>query len=97
MSDDEQFYDTEIAPRLLVIAEMCKERGFALVAHVQWELDGSGRTEQTPHGKWPDTRIVQYAARCHGNIDELIMALLRDGKEYGHNSWCLHKLETRAE
>lgn len=96
MSDDEQFYDTEIAPRLLVIAEMCKARGFALVAHVQWSEEDSGRTERTPHGQWPATRIVQYAARCHGNVDSLIAALLRDGQEYGHNSMFLHRLETRA-
>ena len=86
---DEEFYDTEIVPRLLAVAQLCRGRGFALVAHCQWSPGDSGRIEQTPHGLWPATRIVQYAARAQGNADTLFMALQRDGKERGHNSIAL--------
>ena len=90
--NDEEFYDTEIAPKLLTVAALCKERGFALVAHCQWSADDSGRTEQTPHGLWPATRIVQYAVRANGNTDSLIISLQRDGKEHGHQSFALELL-----
>lgn len=94
---DEEFYDAEIGPRLLAVAQLCKERGFALVAYCQWSADDCGRTEQTPHGLWPATRIVQYAARAHGNVDALIMALQRDGEKHGHSSMALHLLGSNKQ
>lgn len=40
----EKFYDEKIAPDLLRLGEMCREKGLSFVCGVEWELDQVGRT-----------------------------------------------------
>lgn len=89
---NEQFYDEEIAPELLRLCALCKERGMAFVASVEFDpLNmGRGRTEFQP----VDTaetlsaaqRLVHWAARANGNIDSLMIAVDRHAREHGHSS-----------
>lgn len=87
----EETYDTEIAPVLMAIANRCKELGWSMVASVEWQVGETGRTET--HPAWnvdglpsAKQKLVHYAARCHGNIDAMLMACIRDAEKYGHSS-----------
>ena len=104
MAPEEQ-YDTEIAPALLAVAKRCQELGFPMVASVEWERGEAsrGRTEFCPATKNDETRpsaaqlLVHYAARCNGNIDSFLMAVIRDAEKYGHGSMYLKILGCKNE
>lgn len=94
---NEEFYDTEIAPILLKLRDLCAARKMAFVASVEFDPSSSaiGRTEYQP----PDDgsisaaqRLVHWAARSQGNIDKLFMACDRHGREHGHSSIYLQLL-----
>lgn len=93
----EKIYDEQVAPLILEAAKICERNGIGLVAHCQWSEHDFGRTETTPHNKWPAMRIAQYGSRCRGNVDSLIWALVADGEQHGHNSLELHLRELRQK
>jgi hypothetical protein len=96
----EQIYDAEIAPALLKIAQRCQELGFPFVACCEWEkAEGQrGHTEFCPATTDIQTRptsgqlLVHYAARSKGNIDALLMGVMKDSRKYGHSSIYLYQL-----
>lgn len=96
----EQIYDEEIAPALRAISLRCEELGFPFVAQVEWKTGETGRTEFCPRtdGSGPQPRpsakqlLTHYAARCHGNIDSMLMAVIRDAQKFGHSSAYLYIL-----
>lgn len=81
----EEFYDTEIAPVLLGLAAKCQESGLSMVCDVEWESDpaafeldsGRGTTSVLAKGSSFAIRLVELAARVSGNVDGMIMALLK--------------------
>jgi hypothetical protein len=88
---NEEIYDTEIAPALLKVSERCKELGFPMIANVEYEHGETGRTEFCPAtngDERPSAKqlLVHYAARCNGNIDSFLMAVIKDAEKYGHGS-----------
>ena len=95
---NEEFYDSEISPTLLALANKCQERNMAFIACVEYDPPnhGIGRTDCCP----PDTsdklsssqRLVHWAARSGGNIDKLIMACYRHAEKHGHSSVYLQLL-----
>lgn len=101
----EETYDAEIAPALLAVAKRCQELGFPMVASVEWEPGENGRTEFCPPtnetGDLPRPSakqlLVHYAARCNGNIDSMLMAVLKDAEKYGHGSAYLRILGCKNE
>src|SRR6185312_11881682 len=103
MSDAEAFYDKEIAPRLLEIAEQCKGNGMSLVAVVEFEVGEVGLTLQTAgiDACGPQFRLAAHGARCFGNADKLISYLLDDDKKHadenGSRSMFLRQLARGAK
>jgi hypothetical protein len=98
---NEEIYDTEIAPQLLNISVRCRELKMPFVASVEYERGKSGRTEFCPNlngDERPSTKqlFVHYAARCNGNVDALIMAIIKDAEKYGHGSMYLHMLKVKT-
>ena len=95
---NEEFYDNEIAPKLMELAAQCQERGMAFIACVEYDppSHGIGRTEYCP----PDDsrklsasqRLTHWSARSKGNVDALIMAIDKHAKEHGHSSVYLRML-----
>lgn len=91
----EEIYDSEIAPVLLKLVNRCQEVGMSFVACVEYDPanQGYGRTEfQMPDegGKLSAAqRLVHWAARSEGNIDKLMMACDKHGREHGHSSMYL--------
>jgi hypothetical protein len=88
----EKLYDEEIAPKLLELCKLAQKHGMSFVACVEYDPTnaGYGRTEwQAPDegGKLSAAqRLVHWAARSEGNIDRLMMAVDRHGREHGHSS-----------
>lgn len=98
----EETYDAEIAPVLLKLAERCKELGFPFAASVEWQPGETGRTES--HPPWNENglpsakqKLVHYAARCNGNIDAFLNAVMRDAEQFGHSSMYLKMLGCKNE
>jgi hypothetical protein len=75
MSEDA--YDSEIAPRLLELAERCKELNMPFVAAVEYE---PGQLASTASGVERDdlTILVPYLASRYANrFDDIALALAR--------------------
>lgn len=100
---NEEIYDAEIAPALMKIAQRCQELGFPMAASVEWESGETGRTEFCPKmdGSAPRPSakqlLVHYAARCNGNIDSMLMAVVRDAEKFGHSSMYLYRLGVKEK
>jgi hypothetical protein len=74
------------------LAKQCQERGMSLVAVCQYDSDGSGTTRTLTGSLLPHIRLTDYAAQAKGNVDSLILALVKDGDKYGHNSLFLRQI-----
>ena len=71
-------YDEIVAPALAEIARKVEAMGGSLIARVEWQPGESGITQigpMTSAGQW----MTQYAAHSHGNIDAMVMNILRAG------------------
>ena len=91
-AEREQFYDREIAPVLMDLADKCESNGLSLAAMVEWEPGETGRTATLSAHAGFGIRMAEAAMRSHGNVDALIMALMKYATESGHSSACLHLL-----
>lgn len=93
---NEEFYDREVAPALKALMERCNARGMAFVCDVGL-ADGSGAKGSTrvcPDGNGVAVAMTWMASAANGCADSLIAALVKHGKENGHNSVYLRLLET---
>ncbi len=88
----EAFYDREIAPELLGLAKACEARGLSFVATVGWGPQATGITATIrPHAALA-LRLAHCAARSHGNVDAIIIAMMKYGRQDGHSSIFLKQL-----
>jgi len=92
MTTKEEFYDQVIAPKLLAIGKECQDNGLGFSAAVEYEPHSLGRTSCWPKDASFAIRLVDIAIQVHGNVDQLIWALMRHGRENGHSSVCLRIL-----
>ena len=97
MTDNEVFYDIHIAPKLAELAKQCEARGMPFLALVEWEPGEGGRTCVLPPGSSFGIRMAELAARARGNVDSLILALMRYAGQHGHSSICLSRLGVARE
>lgn len=93
----EAFYDREIAPLLLELANKCQANDMSLVASVEWEPGKAGRTMSVRDTAGIALNMVRWAAEAQGNADSLILRMKKHGEEYGHNSMCLHMLGAKYD
>ncbi|MEO5331342.1 MAG: hypothetical protein H7839_04910 [Magnetococcus sp. YQC-5] len=83
-TEKERIYDEEIAPLLMKAGKIAQDNGMHFVAFVQY--DGPWHTAHTEcvnldtAGPW--MRLATYGARSKGNMDELIISLIRDDKKH---------------
>ncbi len=88
----EDFYDREIAPALMELAGKCQSNGLSMVAMAEWAPEGSGRTAALVENSSFAIRMAEVAIKSRGNVDSLIMALMKYAGEHGHSSVCLKQL-----
>ncbi len=88
----EQYYDNEVAPVLLELSRKCQSNGLSIVAQVEWWPGETGTTAAIVEGAGVGIRIAHLGMQVHGNVDSLILALMKYGREHGHESACLAAL-----
>jgi hypothetical protein len=90
-SDNENFYDQHIAPKLAELGKQCQERGMSFIAMVEYDPGETGQTVMLPVGSSYQIRLAETAMRCHGNVDLLWNAIVKHAWEHGHNSIYLNQ------
>jgi hypothetical protein len=90
--ESEDFYDREVAPVLMDLAGKCQDKGLSIVAMVEWDPGETGRTAALAGNAGFGIRMAHTAMQSHGNVDSLIMAIMKYATEHGHSSACLHLL-----
>lgn len=83
MSTNEQFYDEQIAPALLALAERCKERGMSLVATVEYEPKARASTFSLTEEACLAMRMLAMCANAGENVDAYMIGLTRYCRENG--------------
>lgn len=88
---NEEFYDAEIAPVLLRLGKQCEAHGMPFLACVDW--GEMARTEYLPtESKFP-IRLATWAARAQGDVDSLMIAVLKYADKHGHSSLIVSQLQ----
>jgi len=88
----QRFYDQEIAPALQELAARCVANGLSFFSVVEWKPGEHGRTTYLSPPSGRAVRWADAAARANGNADALIMALMKEAQQVGHNSAALTAL-----
>lgn len=89
----EQIYDEQIAPLLVKVAELCKSHGMSLVAAVEYKPGSLGHTRMLAEDWTAAIVMVDEAVAACGNIDRLVISVVRRAKQYGHDSMILDMME----
>lgn len=91
----EQEYDEIIAPMLADIAKKADELGMSLLARVEWQPGESGITQIGPMDSIGQ-KMTQYAAHSHGNIDKMLLSLVRSGVDCSQSLF-LHRYASPSQ
>jgi len=98
MPTKEEIYDEQIAPVLLEAGKIAKEHGIDLLACVDISDEDDpyamAETRCIDMAKANAAmRLVQFAIRAKGNVDSLMIGLVKDQRGKPHNSFVLKILE----
>ena len=88
----EEIYDAKIVPKLADLAGKCQSAGMSFLAMVEFAPGETGRTEYMTATPGMKMQIALMAARCNGNVDALIMGLMKYAEKHGHGSIFLKQL-----
>src|SRR5882757_433372 len=91
--NDEEFYDKEIAPKLLELGTLCKDRGMSFACFVEYFPGHFAETACVKADASFAFRLILWAGRCRGNIDSLMIAVQRWAQKHGHSSAVLNILK----
>ncbi|MES2973426.1 MAG: hypothetical protein V4757_07445 [Pseudomonadota bacterium] len=83
MTDNEAFYDAEIAPALMALGARMQERGMSFVATVEYDPDQRGSTFILSKDAGLPMHILHIAAHAGQNFDGLAMGVLRHCQKNG--------------
>ncbi len=93
---NEEFYDKEIAPKLMSLGELCQERGMSFSCFVEYAPDNYAETSCVKAEASVSFRMILWAAAARGNLDSFVIAAQRYAQKSGHRSMVLRMLETRT-
>lgn len=83
MSEEEAWYDAEIAPALAELAKRCHERGMAFVAAVEYQPGYHATTHMMGDKACLQMQMVRLCSLTAPNVDGYIMNLSRYCKAKG--------------
>lgn len=83
MSEREEWYDREIAPKLLELAEACRARDMSFLSVVEYEPGCRSRTFQLRESAGLEMVMIQHCAQTAPNIDGFMIGLIRYCREQG--------------
>lgn len=92
ISEGERYYDEHVAPVLAQLAKDCAERGMHIMAYVEYEPGARGLTCARSGEPSAAFLIAEAAARANGNIDSLMITVMRHASVHGHSSVVLKTL-----
>lgn len=85
VSEDEAWYDAEIAPALAALAKRCHERGMSFVAAVEYQPGDRGGTYYLTEEAGLQMHMMHLAAQTAPNVDRYVIALRRHCQERGQD------------
>ena len=83
VTEDEAWYDAEIAPALLSLAQRCNERGMAFVAVVEYQPGDRAGTYMVGDDAGLAMHMVNMCSKTAPNVDAYIINLSRFCKSKG--------------
>lgn len=83
---NEEFYDREVAPKLLELCNACGARGMSFLASVEYGPEGIGETTQLAPDASVKAVMAYWGIKARGNIDAFMIAAQRHANEHGHSS-----------
>lgn len=81
MSED--WYDKEIAPKLMELCKACNEHGMSFVAVVEYEPGKIAQTRQLTESAGLEVTMVMHCANTAPNVDGYVIGLIRYCNEKG--------------
>lgn len=93
-TEQEKFYDEEIAPALADLAKKCRDRGVSFLAVAEWEPGEIGRTITTSDDTGPAIIEMNNMVQVNGNFERYCFSYMRKiiQNKTPHSSICLAKL-----
>jgi len=79
-TEDEAWYDTEIAPALATLAKRCHERGMSFIAAVEYQPGDRGATYYLTEDAGTAMRMLHLCAQTVPNVDSYVINLKRWAK-----------------
>jgi hypothetical protein len=83
MSESEDWYDREIAPLLLALANKCGDRGMSFLSVVEYEPGRRSRTQRLLESAGLEMTMISHCAMTAPNIDGYMIGLIRYCRERG--------------
>lgn len=83
MTDNEKFYDEEIAPALAEIAKKCMDRGMSITAVVEYNPGEPGITAWLGKDAGLAMIMLRHCAKMGTNLDGYVMGLMGYAKDKG--------------
>lgn len=83
MSENEEWYDREIGPKLRELCEACAARGMSFLSAVEYAPNKLAQTYQVKSDAGLEYVMLQYCARTVPNVDSYIIGLIRYCREKG--------------
>lgn len=77
MSENEKFYDEEIAPALLEIAKKLDARGMSMIATVEYDRGERGSTYQLAKDRGFEMDLLYAQSRAGNHIDSFLFSVIR--------------------
>ena len=77
VSEDEAWYDSEIAPALAALAKRCKERGMSFVAVVEYGPEEQAGTYMLGPDAGLGMQMIRMCSMTAPNVDSYILNLKR--------------------
>jgi len=92
VSEDEAWYDAEIAPALAALAKRCHERGMSFIASVEYQPGDRGATYYLTEDAGTAMRMLHLCAQTVPNVDSYVINLKKWAKLNGvdtSSSWVM--------
>lgn len=83
MSENEDWYDREIAPKLLELSSACHGRGMSFLSVVEYEPGSRARTRRLTEAAGLEMVMIEHCAHTAPNIDGYVLGLIRYCREKG--------------
>jgi hypothetical protein len=80
---DEEWYDSEIAPKLLELADECSKRDLSFIAAVEYEPDSVAFTRRFAEDVGLKMTMIGHCAKTAPNIDGYVIGLAKYCREKG--------------